>query len=75
MPMPKAVVAFLRACRTYDEVGDIDGPWRQASDPYLFAAAGVPDMKAYAVWERAHTPAEVFAVIDKAIAAAEEAAA
>lgn len=70
MPMPQAVVAFMRACRTFDDVGDIDGPWHDVSKPLFLEASGLPDMAAYCEWERAATEAELFAVYDKAIAAA-----
>lgn len=76
MPMPQAVVAFLRACRTFDEVGDIDGPWKDQADRFLCEAAGVPDIAAYLAWERSVgdvlNPDVVFDIYDKAIAAAEQ---
>lgn len=73
MPMQEAVVAYLRACRTFDPIGDIDGPWHDAAKPFIFEAAGVTDMAGYEVWERAQygNRGAVFAAYDKAIAAAE----
>lgn len=77
MPMPQAVVAFLRAIRTFDGVGDIDGPWRAHASRLLDEAGFAPDcptLDEKLAWERSRTKAEVFAVYDKAIAAAERAA-
>lgn len=74
MPMPQAVVAFLRACRTFDGVGDIDGPWRAQAGRLLDEVGFAPDcttLDERLAWERSRTKAEVFAVYDKAIAAAE----
>lgn len=77
MPMPQAVVAFLRAIRTFDPVGDIDGPWRAHASRLLDEAGFAPDcptLDEKLAWERSRNKAEVFAIHDKAIAAAERAA-
>lgn len=72
MPMPQAVVAYLRACRTFKDPGDIDGPWHELAGALLHEAVGVCSFDAYYDWEKSHTKDEVFAVYDKAIAAAEK---
>lgn len=75
MPLPQAVVAFLRACRTFEDIGDIDGPWFAKASQFLDAAGFAPGcttLDEKLAWERSRTEAEVFAIYDKAIAAAEE---
>lgn len=68
MPMPQAVVAFLRHFATH-EVGDIDGPWADEAMALFKRVNGITGW--IADWERGKTKLEVAVAYDKAIKEAE----